>query len=112
MFLLDEAMGSEGIGLLSGNLAEMVTYASCNSRYREAARTVSEMTGQSISHQAAWNVVQDMGKQVEVQEEQASKLAASYKGTGTLETKLLFEEEYGIHLKLQGKSRQEYGASH
>jgi hypothetical protein len=47
-----------------------------------------------------------------VQEEQASKLAASHKGTGTLETKLLFEEEDGIHLKLQGKSRQEYGVSH
>ena len=112
VYLLDEALGSEVIGQMSGNLTEMVTNAACKSTYREAARSVSEMTGQSISHQAAWNVVQAVGERVEAQEERAAQLAASNKGAGTLEAKLLFEEQDGIWLKLQGESRKKNGASH
>lgn len=112
VYLLDEALGMEGAGRLSGNLTEMVTNAACNSTYREAARVVSEMTGQSISHQAAWNVVQAVGARVDAQEERAAQLAAADKGIGTLEAKLLFEEQDGIWLKMQGKSRKKHGASH
>ena len=112
VFLLDEALGLEISGQMSDNLAEMMTVAACNSTYREAARAVSKMTGQSISHQAAWNVVQELGQRVGAQEERAARLAAASKGTGTLEAKLLFEEQDGIWLKLQGKSRKKHGASH
>jgi len=77
--------------------------------YRETARAVSEMTGQSISHTAAWNVVQAVGEQLDDAEQRAAGLAAAEKGTGTLEAKVLFEEQDGISLSLQGKSRKEYG---
>lgn len=112
VFLLDEAMGKEGSGLMSGNLSEIVTYAACENSYRGAARSVSEMTGQTISHQAAWNVVQELGERVDIQEERAAKLAEAHNGAGKLDVKLLFEEMDGIWLKLQGKSRKEHGSSY
>jgi len=109
VFLLDEALGKEGSGLMSGNLAEMVTFAACESSYRSAARAVSEMTGQTISHQAAWGVVQELGERVGTQEEQSAQLAAAHKGVGKLERAVLFEEQDGVWLPLQGKSRKKHG---
>ena len=109
VYLLDEAMGMTGSGFMSGVLSEQIVQASCESSYRGAARAVSEMTGQAISHTAAWNVVQALGERLAVQEHHAAKLAADNKGTGTLETKLLFEEADGIWLCLQGKSRKVHG---
>jgi hypothetical protein len=112
IYLLDEAMGKEGSGFISGLLSEMITKACCEGTYRSAARSVSELTGQTISHTAAWKVVQDVGGRVDTQERQASKAAAENRGTGKLETKLLFEEQDGVFLKLQGKSRKKHGSSH
>jgi hypothetical protein len=109
VFLLDEVLGKEGSGLMSGNLAEMVTFAACESSYRSAALAVSEMTGQHISHQAAWGVVQELGERVGTQEKQSAQLAAANKGVGKLERPVLFEEQDGIHLPLQGKSRKQHG---
>ena len=109
VYLLDEAMGMTGSGFMSGVLPEQIVQASCDSSYRGAARAVSEMTGQTISHTAAWNVVQVLGERLDVQEHHAAKLAADNKGAGTLEAKLLFEEADGIWLCLQGKSRKVHG---
>ena len=109
VFMLDEAMGMEGAGHFSELMREMIVQACCASPYREAARSVSEMTGQKISHTAAWNVVQAVGKQVDNQEQRAAELASKDEGVGTLETKVLFEEQDGIILSLQGESRKEQG---
>jgi len=109
VYLLDEAMGISGSGFMSGVLSEQIVQASCESSYRSAARSVSEMTGQSISHTAAWNVVQAVGEQLDVKEHHATALAEDNKGTGTLEAKVLFEEADGIWLYLQGKSRKTHG---
>jgi len=111
VYLLDEAIGFEGSGFMSGLLSERIAQASCESTYREAARSVSELTGQTISHTAAWNVVQDLGKRLDAQELESSALAAKNQGVGELETKVLFEEADGVWLKLQGKSRKEHGTS-
>jgi len=109
VFLLDELLGKERSGLMSGNLAELVTVAACESSYRSAARAVSEMTGQTISHQAVWGVVQELGERVDAQESRAARLAVANKGTGKLESPVLFEEQDGVWLPLQGKSRKQYG---
>ena len=111
VYLLDEALGLSGSGFLSGVLMEQIVRTACESSYRETSRQISELTGQSISHTAAWNVVQSVGQQLDHAEEQAAKRAKSGKSEGTLETKLLFEEQDGIYLKLQGKSRKKHGAS-
>ena len=111
VYLLDEAMGIEGSGLMSDLLCELIAQAACEGPYRSAARSVSASTGQQISHTAAWSVVQSLGKRVEVQEKQAAEAASKNEGTGTLETAVLFEEQDGIWLKLQGKDRKAHGDS-
>ena len=109
-YLLDEAMGISCSGQLSELLCDQIVHASCEGTYRDAARAVSEMTGQPISHTTAWNVVQAVGHQVDELEQRAAELAAADKGAGTIETKVLFEEQDGINLSLQGNSRKEHGA--
>ena len=109
VFLLDEAMGISGSGQFSDLLTDMIVQACCASAYREAARSVSEMTGQTISHTAAWKLIQTVGKQVDLREGRASELAAKDAGAGTLETKVLFEEQDGVWLDLQGQSRKDHG---
>lgn len=103
IFLLDMAMGLSGSGHFSDLLSEMIVQACCASPYREAARSVSEMTGQTISHTAAWSVVQSVGKQVDAQEKRAAELAAKGEGSGDIETQVLFEEQDGVWLSLQGQ---------
>ncbi len=109
VYLLDEAMGIGGNGNFSALLSEMIAKAACESPYRAVARSVSELTGQTISHTAAWNVIQRLGEQRDKQEKEAAALSA--KGEGKLETAILFEEMDGIYLNLQGKSRKEQGSS-
>ena len=111
VYLLDEAIGCSGNGFFSVTLMEEIARTCCGSSYREAAREVSALTGQTISHTAAWKIVQQLGEGVGSQERQAAALAAKCAGKGTLETKLLFEEQDGVWLKLQGKSRKEHGVS-
>lgn len=104
-------MGINGSGFMSGLMSELIAQAVCESSYRSAARSVSELTGQSISHTAAWKVAQDLGEGVGLGEQQAAKAAAESRGTGELLTSVLFEEQDGIWLKLQGKARKQYGKS-
>ena len=111
VYLLDEAMGVSGTGFMSGLLSEHIAQAICESSYRSVARSVSETTGQTISHTAAWNVVQALGERIDAQERQATKLAAANQGAGKLERKVLLEEQDGIWLKLQGRSRKKHGPS-
>ena len=65
VYLLDEAVGLKRTGLFSGMLVNLISKSCCESTYREAAREVSECTGQNLSHTAAWNVVQDVGKRLD-----------------------------------------------
>jgi len=109
VFLIDEAMEISGIGQFSDLLTDMIVQACCASAYREAARSVSEMTGQAISHTAAWKVVQAVGKQVDAQEVREAELAARDAGAGSIEAKVLFEEQDGVWLDLQGQSRKDHG---
>ena len=109
--LLDEALGHVAKRRMSGMLSAQIIKASCEGPYRSAARAVSEMTGQAISHTTAWKVVQTLGGQVGEQEKAAARLAAVGDGAGDIETKVLFEEQDGIWLHLQGRSRKDSGPS-
>jgi len=51
---------------MSGLLSELIAKAACESPYRSAARSVSELTRQTISHTAVWNVIQELGSGVDV----------------------------------------------
>ena len=111
VFLLDKAIGLEGTGQYSDLLTELVVEACCTNSYREAARLVSKMTGQSLSHTAAWSLTQLVGKHVDAQEQRLAEMASNPEvgGIGGIETKVLFEEQDGIHLSMQGKSRKAHG---
>jgi len=111
IYLLDEALGIDTPGQISPMLSEMVTTAVCESTYRETARQVSELTGQTISHQTAWSITQEAGGRIRAREDALARKAQQNEGTGELESKILYEEADGIWLKLQGKDRKVYGPS-
>ena len=72
---------------------------------------MTENTGLSISPQGIWNIVQKLGEQRGEQVERHAELARLGRGAGCVDTKLLYEENDGVWLKLQGKDRQECGPS-
>lgn len=111
VFLLDEELGINTPGQMSTMLSEIVSTSACESTYREAARQVSELTGQPISHQTAWSITQAVGGRLRAREEVLAAQARQNNGSGDLESKLLYEEADGIWLKLQGKDRKTCGSS-
>ena len=109
--LLDEELGIEKIGLIAREVCELAAESASESTYRAAARTITETTGLSISHQSVWNIVQKLGEQRGKQITRHAELARRGRGVGCVETKLLYEEDDGVWLKLQGNDRKECGPS-
>ena len=104
IFLLDEAILPQAVGLCDDVICRNIEEMICSQSYREAAHSLTENTGLEITHQAVWNIVQQMGqKQIE-----AVKKAEP---TGSIESKILYEEADGDWLKLQGKDRKVHGKS-
>ncbi len=58
VYLLDEAMQMEKIGLISTNLAEKIALSVTESPYRVTAEGISGTCGQSISAGGVWNLMQ------------------------------------------------------
>lgn len=110
-YLLDKELGLSRSGFFSELMSELIAKRCCESSYRNAAQAVSEQTGQVLSHTAAWNVVQSLGKEIDKQELHHATLAKTHRGKGVLESKVLFEEQDGIWLKLQGIARKRYGST-
>lgn len=111
VYLLDESLGIEKIGNCSPGLCKLVASAVCLSSYRGGAAEVSDLSGQTISAQGAWNIVQELGRRQRKRTEQNAKLAKASQGTGKIETPILYEEGDGIWLHLQGESRKRNGRS-
>ena len=109
VYLLDAAIGKTNSGFFSEALAERIGSAVCELPYRKAAAEISSMTGQSISHTAAWHVAQQIGHRIGEREKANAANARNNAGAGKAETKLLFEEQDGIWLHLQGKDRKKHG---
>ncbi len=102
-YLLDEAMGMERIGCISANLAERIADAVTESSYRAAAEQVSATTGQSVSAQGAWNVLQKIGERIIQEEEAAVREMEADCSRGGKETPVLFEEMDGVWLSMQDR---------
>lgn len=111
VYLLDEALDIARVGLFSMDLCRQAASLICETNYRGTARAISEMTGMSISHQAVHNMIQKLGESQSAAIEKHTVLAQEKQGLGTIETPILYEENDGIWLKLQGKSRKEHGPS-
>lgn len=111
VFLLDEDLGIDTVGLVSPDACEAIANAICETTYRGAAQMLSETSGLTLSPQGVWDVVQKLGAYRGEQVERLSELAKAKKSEGCIETKLLYEEDDGVWLPLQGKDRKKYGPS-
>ena len=111
VYLLDMAIGEQVIGHFSQSMAETIAEANCEMSYRHSAQTISETTGQHISHTTAWKVTQLLGERANRREREDAARAGASQGLGQAETPVLFEEQDGIWLNLQGKDRKKHGAA-
>ena len=101
VYLLDQELGIDTIGLVSSNLAEKLVNAATKVSFRQAADMVTESTGQSISHGGVWNLVQAIGEKLEKEEEVLVDEFHSDCAKGKKGTPILFEEMDGVWLKSQ-----------
>jgi len=112
VFLLDEAMGiSSGCGLISENLAEQIVAECMEKSFRKAAQSINSLTGQSISAQGAWDVVQQYSGQIEQQVERLEELGASDSAghLGNISSSMLFVEYDDVWISRQKETRQRRG---
>lgn len=106
IYLLDQSISIDKIGLISTNLVEKVVSCVTENSYRVTADTITETCRQSISHGGAWKLVQRLGERVE---EEEKHLVQEMKGDqlkpeNTIN--VLFEEMDGVWLKMQGKEHK------
>lgn len=105
IYLLDEAMKMDKIGLISTNLAEKIVETVTKESYRGTSKAVSQMTGQSISHGGAWNLVQKLGDKICAEENALVEEMHAGVITGEEVTPILFEEMDGVYIPMQGKNK-------
>ena len=110
VFLLDEELGIETYGQMTEEVCQMAVQAACAGSYREAAESITESTGLAISAQGVWNIVQVQGELRQKQLERFKELEQMSASPGIIESKILYEENDGIWLALQGKDRQMFGS--
>lgn len=101
VFMLDDAMKMEKIGLISSNLAEKLAMTITEAPYRETAEIISTTCGQSISHGGVWNFVQKLGERIREEEEADVDRMKQGESLGKKEIPVLFEEMDGVWLRMQ-----------
>lgn len=101
VYLLDEAMQMDKIGLISTNLAEKIALTITESPYRVTADIINATCGQSISAQGVWNLIQKLGERIDEEENHAVKQMNEDQATGTRIIPVLFEEMDGVWLHMQ-----------
>ena len=106
VYLLDQAMHMDKIGLISTNLAEKLAITVTESPYRVTADIISNTCGQSISAGGVWNVIQRLGERISEEEEHAVKQMHANQSLGNKEIPVLFEEMDGVWLNMQDKQHK------
>lgn len=107
VYLLDEAMHMDKIGLMSTNLAEKIAMTAAESAYRVTAEEISSTCGQSVSHGGAWNLVQRLGERISREEAHAVERMEAGEAGGEKVLPVLFEEMDGVWLPMQdGKHKR------
>ena len=101
IYLLDQAMQMEKIGLISTNLAEKIALTVTEAPYRVSADVISGTCGQSISHGGIWNLIQQLGERISEEEDYAVKQMEADRAEGKKAVGILFEEMDGVWLRMQ-----------
>lgn len=105
IFLLDQAMHMDKIGLISTNLAEKIALTVTESPYRVTAEQISSTCGQSISAGGVWNMMQRLGKRIDEEKEKQNR--------STLVNKTMLagmEKSNDFHAKREACIRKKYAA--
>lgn len=102
IYLLDEAMKMDKIGLISSNLAEKIAMTITGATYRDTAEMISSTCGQNISHTGVWGFIQRLGERISEEEQADVVRMKAGKTAGQKEIPVLFEEMDGVWLKMQG----------
>ena len=106
VYLLDKYLGVEKIGLVSENLAQKITDLAAEAPFRETASTITGTTGQSISPQGAWSVVQRVGERIDKEEDHAVNQMHCNQTIGKKMLPILFEEMDGVWIRQQGEHHE------
>lgn len=105
IFLLDQAMHMDKIGLISTNLAEKIALTVTESPYRVTAEQISSTCGQSISAGGVWNMMQRLGERIDEEKEKQNR--------STLVNKTMLagmEKSNDFHAKRETCIRKKYAA--
>lgn len=106
IYLLDRSLDLNKVGLFSGNLVQLITESASNKSFRKSAESISNTTGQKISHGGVWNVIQAVGEKIDTTEKKQAKAVSQECSKGQRENPILFEEADGVYLSIQGKDRK------
>ncbi len=106
VYLLDEAMSMDKIGMISTNLAEKIAASVTENPYRVTAEIISSTCGQTISHGGVWDLIQQLGERISEEEEVLVSEMNADKSRGNEVTGILFEEMDGVWLRMQGKDHK------
>ncbi len=106
VYLLDEAMQMDKIGLISTNLAEKIAMTVTEAPYRVTAETISNTCGQTISSSGVWNMMQRLGERIAEEEQYAVKEMHADRVQGEKIIPVLFEEMDGIWLHMQNSNHR------
>ena len=106
VYLLDEAMQMDKIGLISTNLAEKIAMTVTEASYRVTAETISNTCGQTISSSGVWNMMQRLGERIAEEEQYAVKEMHAERAQGEKVIPVLFEEMDGIWLHMQNSNHR------
>lgn len=101
IYLLDQAMDMDKIGLISTNLAEKIALTVTESPYRVTADIISSTCGQSISAGGVWNMIQRLGERISEEETHAVQQMDTDQSEGKKIVPVLFEEMDGVWLRMQ-----------
>lgn len=101
VFLLDENLKIQKVGLISINVAEQIVSSITELSYRETSKVISNNTDQTISPMGVWNIIQSLGESVCDDEKELVKQYKKGLVQGENETKVLFEEADGVYVRLQ-----------
>lgn len=106
-YLLDEFLGMRTIGRMSMNLVESILKNVTEVSYRKTADNIKLMCNQDISHTAVWDTVQKFGTKLKQRDDRKVELNKQGNLNGRKEVKVLFQEQDGIWLNIQGKDKPE-----
>lgn len=105
-YLLDEYLNFNTIGKTSQNMLEKVLNNITELSYRKTAVNIETSTNQYLSATTIHKLINTVGDKIIEKEKHELELYKKNKLTPKNETKLLFNEQDGVWVKLQGKDRE------